>query len=774
MRLKLIDSSSRPDCVILLYRPPSCSGPQYEDVILKMKSVMFKLVSPLPNIIMLGDFNLPTMSWSQPGDCFISRIFCPFVESLFLQQFVNVPTRKKYILDLVFCNSELIDGIDICDTFISDHCLLTVTTFIPVCFTKYYSIVNPPSSIFEMLNFKRCDWLSLQCALRDINWGALFSLVLNEDYFNVFMREITKVCTKIVPKAKSTHCHISSFYKERKGMMKRRTKLRKSLLHSQQTLNKLMAIEEAIITSHINEHSHEEAIAVAKIKEDPNFFFRYAKRFSITKQEIGPFYSDNGSLTNDKKLICKLLLEQFNSAFSIPLSDKVVTDPVSFFAVSNACYKKSEVLLTSINFSEQMIIDAISEISASSAPGPDGIQASFWKKCAIELAVPLQMLFIQSLESGIIPECLKRAAIVPIFKSGDKSLPSNYRPISLTPILMKIFERVIRKQVTQFLTERGYLNSSQHGFREGRSCMSALLSVYDDLMLMFTESTCSVDMIYLDFSKAFDKVDHGVLLHKLRDMGIAGNLGIWFHSFLSNRYHFVRLPGGSSAASPVISGVPQGTVLGPLLFLILMSDIGVLKAKVVSFADDTRLYSKISYVEDCDSLQSDLNCVYDWAKTNNMVFNSQKFKYLSFSTNVSITSDYVNAYVSPNLYVIDNVNNLKDLGIIMSSNCSFEQHIIELCKRCTGLCGWILTTFSSRESTVMMTLFKSLVLSRLDYGSQLWSPTKIHQIIVIEKIQKAFTKHIKGFSSFSYQERLSNLKMYSLQRRRERYIIIYV
>ena len=164
--------------VILLYRPPSCSGPQFEDVILKMKSVMFKLVSPLPNIIMLGDFNLPTMSWSQPGDCFISRIFCPFVESLFLQQFVNVPTRKKYILDLVFCNSELIDGIDICDTFISDHCLLTVTTFIPVCFTKYYSIVNPPSSIFEMLNFKRCDWLSLQCALRDINWGALFSLVL--------------------------------------------------------------------------------------------------------------------------------------------------------------------------------------------------------------------------------------------------------------------------------------------------------------------------------------------------------------------------------------------------------------------------------------------------------------------------------------------------------------------------------------------------------------------------------------------------------------------
>ena len=115
------------------------------------------------------------------------------------------------------------------------------------------------------------------------------------------------------------------------------------------------------------------------------------------------------------------------------------------------------------------------------------------------------------------------------------------------------------------------------------------------------------------------------------------------------------------------------------------------------------------------------------------------------------------------------------LGLTMSSNCFFEQHIIELCKRCTGLCGCILRTFSSRESTVMMTLFKSLVPSRLDYGSQIWSPTKIHQIIMVEKIQKAFTKHIKGFSSFSYQERLSNLKIYSLQHRRQRfkYIIIY-
>ena len=157
-----------------------------------------------------------------------------------------------------------------------------------------------------------------------------------------------------------------------------------------------------------------------------------------------------------------------------------------------------------------------------------------------------------------------------------------------------------------------------------------------------------------------------------------------------------------------------------------------------------------------------------------MIFNSQKFQYLSLSSTLSINSANVHAYISPEMNLIDHVDHLKDLGIVMSSNCSFEQHIIELRKRCSSLCGWILRTFSSREPLLMMTLFKSLVLSRLDYGSQLWSPTKINQINMIEKVQRAFTKHVSGLYYLSYQERLRTLNLYSLQRRRERYIIIYI
>ena len=142
-------------------------------------------------------------------------------------------------------------------------------------------------------------------------------------------------------------------------------------------------------------------------------------------------------------------------------------------------------------------------------------------------------------------------------------------------------------------------------------------------------NSCSdtiVDMVYLDFSKAFDKVDHGILLHKVKKLGITGKLGQWFYHFLTNRKHFVRLPGGISGDHPVISGVPQGTVLGPLLFIITIADINkdIACSKLISFADDTRVYNQISDTEDCDSLQRDLNSVYKWASDNNMFFNAKK------------------------------------------------------------------------------------------------------------------------------------------------------
>ena len=168
-------------------------------------------------------------------------------------------------------------------------------------------------------------------------------------------------------------------------------------------------------------------------------------------------------------------------------------------------------------------------------------------------------------------------------------------------------------------------------------------------------NSCSdtiVDMVYLDFSKAFDKVDHGILLHKVKELGITGKLGQWFYHFLTNRKHFVKLPGGVSGDHPVISGVPQGTVLGPLLFIIMIADINkdIASSKLISFADDTRVYNQIFDTEDCDSLQRDLNSVYKWASDNNMFFNAKKFHYLPLGA--SQASNKSNVYINPSMDII--------------------------------------------------------------------------------------------------------------------------
>ena len=450
----------------------------------------------------------------------------------------------------------------------------------------------------------------------------------------------------------------------------------------------------------------------------------------------------------------------------------IVHDSVSFFSCQSII-PSDDYYLTDIEIDETIIIDAINELSSTSAAGPDAIPPLLLINCAAELTPALKLLFTQSLMHGFIPTSFKSAAITPVFKSGIKTSPCNYRPISLTSTIIKVFERIVRKQVVAFLTRRGHLNNTQHGFRSGRSCLSSLLGVFDDLMHMLS-SDCTVDMIYLDFSKAFDKVDHGILLHKLKDLGITGKLGIWFFQFLTNRTHYVRLPGGLSQNSPVLSGVPQGTVLGPLLFLIMISDINkeITSSKVISFADDTRVYSNITQADDCDNLQSDLNTIYNWALYNNMFFNSQKFHYVSYSS--SLSSNVTNVYVNPDLEIINPTNNVLDLGIFMSGDCSFEFHIKNVCKKCTNLSGWILRTFSTRDITTMLILFKSLVLSRLDYASQLWSPHLVKHIDQLEQIQRSFTKHITGMQGLDYSDRLVFLKLHSLQRRRERYCIIYV
>ncbi|KAG0713115.1 RNA-directed DNA polymerase from mobile element jockey [Chionoecetes opilio] len=314
---------------------------------------------------------------------------------------------------------------------------------------------------------------------------------------------------------------------------------------------------------------------------------------------------------------------------------------------------------------------------------------------------------------------------------------------------------------------------NQHGFRKGRSCLSKLLAHYNWFLETLAAGN-NVDVVFLDFAKAFDKVDHGILLHKIKALGLRGKLRIWLHDFLTERVQSVVVDGQSSKEDTVMSGVPQGSVLGPLLFLIHMRDIGeeVSDSVLSSFADDTSISRLISNVQEVEHLQEDLNKVYSWATTNNMTFNEEKFEMLRCGPDCNIKTTTTlhtkgGSHITPTPHV-------KCLGVYLSADGSFSHHITETVRKARGMAGWVMKTFASREPEVMLTLWKALVQPLLDYCSQLWSPHKKADIQRLEAVQRSFTKHIRGLHDLNYWDRLKILGIYSKQRRRERYRAIYI
>ena len=412
------------------------------------------------------------------------------------------------------------------------------------------------------------------------------------------------------------------------------------------------------------------------------------------------------------------------------------------------------------------------DLSTNASPGPDYFPAILLKKAKLTLCHPLTEIFQSSLESGEIPDILKCAYITPLFKGGIKSLPISYRPVSLTSHLAKTLERVLRKSCVAFLEVNQKMNPSQHGFRSRRSCLSQLLEHYDKI-LEILENGDNVDCVYLDFAKCFDKIDIGLLCHKLKINKINSKVGVWLHNFLVNRKQFIVVENQLSRPSNVISGIPQGTVLGPILALIFLSDIDKDVENIASmFADDTRLMGKVKVEADVESLQSDLDRVYEWADSNNMKFNSTKFEVLRYGKNEEMKCGTM--YFSAEDDIIEEKDVLRDLGVQMNNKATFDDHIIKVCQTVKQKSGWILRTFKTRSPQIMKHLWKQLVQPHVDYYSQLYMPVSGGKLSDLENLQRNYTSRIPSVRHLDYWARLKELQLLSQHRRLERYRIIYV
>ena len=383
------------------------------------------------------------------------------------------------------------------------------------------------------------------------------------------------------------------------------------------------------------------------------------------------------------------------------------------------------------------------------------------------------------MDRGVIPTDLLQLLICPVHKGGLRSIPKNFRPVALTSHFIKVFERVVKKSLVHYLQENELMTEGQHGFRAMRSTLTQLLGHFEAVLTSLESGAVGYDSIYLDFSKAFDKVDHGVLLHKLRNLGICGKAGVWLAKFLSDRNQIVACEGIKSKGAPVLSGVPQGTVLGPVLFLVLILDIGANVSdgtRVSSFADDTRASRGMVNSDDPVQLQNDLKTIYTWANKVNMEFNGDKFECIRYWPDNDLGAVFKEEFKYKNEEdkIIEEKSHIKDLGIMLSDNLTFSHHIDKMTTACRKLSGWVMRTFRTRSKAVMMTIWKSLLQSRLDYCSQLWSPSSAEEIGKIEDIQRQFTKKIEGMEDLNYRERLDSLHLYSQERRRDRYMVILI
>ena len=497
-------------------------------------------------------------------------------------------------------------------------------------------------------------------------------------------------------------------------------------------------------------------IRIAKeAKTNPKALFRYISSKSKPKEVIPDLkMKDGGHTENDQQKA-----DELNSFFG-----SVFTEEKDH--VFPECEKPTDVKLSNVRVTTEEVCKMLKSLQPGKSPGPDGIHPRVLKELAEPLSLPLKILFDTSMAQGKIPKKWKVAEVKPIFKKGDKSSADNYRPVSLTSVICKIFEKFIRDAMYEHLTKNNILSPDQFGFCQGRSCVTQLLVTAND-WLFSLDKKVPVDAIYLDFSKAFDSVPHQRLIYKLKTYGIDGNLLNWVADFLSERTQYVSINDKKSETISVTSGVPQGSVLGPTLFVYYINDLPNSTDQLVRlFADDSKAYAEIKSEQDYIKLQKGIDDLVDWSNKWLMNFNSKKCKVLHLGKN---NPQYVYTMKDG-----DKVSELqstvceKDLGVNIDPLLDFNQHITQICNKGRQLSGMLLRNLTCRCTEILVPLFKALIRPHLEYGNAVWCPYLKKDIKRVEQIQRDFTKKIDGMSNLDYSERLRKLKLPSLEYRRLR------
>ena len=408
------------------------------------------------------------------------------------------------------------------------------------------------------------------------------------------------------------------------------------------------------------------------------------------------------------------------------------------------------------------LLKLLATLKPNKAAGPDNIRPYVLRDLREEIAPALQAIFTRTYETGRLPKQWKEANVVPIFKKGSKHKASNYRPVSLTCICSKMFEHIMVSQINRHLKERGILILEQHGFREGLSCDTQLIDFDHDLHTMLSAHK-QVDCIVMDFSKAFDKVTHGRLLTKLNRYGIRGKNLNWIEDFLRDRSQRVVVEGSSSNSIPVTSGVPQGSVLSPILFLLFINDIGTdISSNISLFADDTIIYRAVDRPRDAERLQEDLNRLEEWSHSNQMEFHPDKCKHLMV-TRARTISNYT-IYST----TLEMVEHIKYLGVTFAKDLRWKTQCGNVRNASCATLRFLQRNLRVTSAATKTLAYTTFVRPQAEYACPVWSPHTAHDTHQIEMIQHAAARWVlaRHERRASVTDMLAELKWRSLEQRR--------